>query len=67
MECIKKINMQYDKVRSLPLGSHFKLRKKQSSEMDVEKEKTMSIPYASAADSLIYLMVCIRPNITMNS
>ena len=42
---------------SSPLASHFKLSKQQSPVTEDE------IPYASAIGSLMYAMVCTRPDI----
>ncbi|RVW22775.1 Retrovirus-related Pol polyprotein from transposon TNT 1-94 [Vitis vinifera] len=49
---------------STPLGSHFKLSKEQSPKTEEERDHMSKVPYASAIDSLIYAMVCTRPDIT---
>ena len=46
-----------------PLAGHFKLCSEQSPSRDEEKEKMQKIPYASAVGSLMYAMVCTRPDI----
>ena len=67
-EYVKKIlnrfNMNEAKPVSTPLGSHFKLSKEQSPKIEEEKDHMSKVPYASAIGSLMYVMVCTRPNIT---
>ena len=46
------------------LGSHLKLSSKQSPLSEKEKEEMQKVPYASTVGSLMYAMVCTRPNIT---
>ncbi|KAJ9672628.1 hypothetical protein PVL29_026022 [Vitis rotundifolia] len=48
---------------SSSLGSHLKLSSKQSPSSEKEKEEMRNVPYASAVDSLMYAMVCKRPDI----
>ena len=48
---------------SSPLGSHLKLSSKHSPSSEKEKEEMRKMPYASAVGSLMYAMVCTRPNI----
>uniref|UniRef100_A0A7N2LG47 Integrase catalytic domain-containing protein n=1 Tax=Quercus lobata TaxID=97700 RepID=A0A7N2LG47_QUELO len=66
-EYVKKVlsrfNMNEAKPVSTPLDSHFKLSKKQSPKTEVERDHMSKVPYASAIGSLIYAMVCTRPNI----
>ena len=49
---------------SSPLGSHLKLSSKQNPSSEKEKEEMRKVPYASAVGSLMYAMVCMRPDIT---
>ena len=67
-EYVKKIlnrfNMNEAKPVSTPLGSHFKLSKEQSPKIEEERDHMSKVPYASAIGSLMYVMVCTRPNIT---
>ena len=67
LEYVKKIlskfNMNEAKRASTPLGSHFKLRKEQSPKTKEERDHMSKVPYASAISSLMYAMVCTRPNI----
>ncbi|KAJ9702979.1 hypothetical protein PVL29_004648 [Vitis rotundifolia] len=51
------------KPMSSPLGSHLKLSSKQSPSSEKEKEEMQKVSYASAVGSLMYVMVCTRPDI----
>ena len=55
--------MNEAKPVSTPLGSHFKLSKKQSPKTEEERDHMSKVPYASTIGSLMYAMVCTRPNI----
>ncbi|GJW65124.1 hypothetical protein Tco_0117008 [Tanacetum coccineum] len=48
----------------MPLGGHFKLSLKDCSVRDCDVERMSKVPYANAVGSLMYLMVCTRPDIT---
>ena len=48
---------------STPLASHFHLSKDQSPETEEEREFMAKVPYASAIGSLMYAMVCTKPDI----
>ena len=56
---LNRFNMHAAKPVSTPLASHFKLSK----ELSPEKENMSKVPYASAVGSLMYAMVCTRPDI----
>jgi hypothetical protein len=60
---LERFNMNNAKVVSSLLATHFKLSTKQSPSTDEEKEDMERIPYASAVGSLMYAMVCTRPDI----
>ena len=60
---LERFNMHKVKVVSSPLATHFKLSTKQSPSTDKEKEDMERVPYASAVGSLMYAMVCTRPDI----
>ena len=55
--------MESSKPVSTPLASHFKLNKDQSPKTEEERAKMDSKPYASGVGSLMYAMVCTRPDI----
>ncbi|CAA0814313.1 Uncharacterized mitochondrial protein AtMg00810 [Striga hermonthica] len=58
-----RFNMNIAKLVRVPLGSQFKLSNKDSPQDNSEKEKMRVTPYASAIGSLMYAMVCTRPDI----
>ena len=60
---LERFNMKHAKPVSTPLGSHFKPRKKSCSSSKKEKEDIASTIYSSAVGSLMYAMVCTRPDI----
>nr|GEX79785.1 retrovirus-related Pol polyprotein from transposon TNT 1-94 [Tanacetum cinerariifolium] len=47
----------------MPLGGHFKLSLKDCPVRDCDIEMMSKVPYANAGGSVMYLMVCIRPDI----
>ncbi|KAJ9672283.1 hypothetical protein PVL29_025766 [Vitis rotundifolia] len=55
--------MSKAKPVSSPLGSHLKLSSKQSPSSEIEKKELRKVPYASTVGSLMYVMVCTRPDI----
>ncbi|RVX04508.1 Retrovirus-related Pol polyprotein from transposon TNT 1-94 [Vitis vinifera] len=60
---LSKFNMNEAKPVSTPLGSHFKLSKEQSPKTEEERDHMSKVPYASTIGSLMYAMVCTRPDI----
>lgn len=60
---LSRFNLNEAKPVSTPLGSHFKLSKEQSPKTKEERDHMSKVPYASAIGSLMYAMVCTRPNI----
>ena len=60
---LARFNMSKAKVVSSPLASHFKLSSRHSPSTDKEKEDMRRVLYASAVGSLMYAMVCTRPDI----
>ena len=55
--------MNEAKPVSTLLDSHFKLSKEQSPKTEEERDDISKVPYASAIGSLMYVMVCTRPDI----
>nr|GEX26319.1 retrovirus-related Pol polyprotein from transposon TNT 1-94 [Tanacetum cinerariifolium] len=47
----------------MPLGGHFKLSLKDCPIRDCDVKRMSKVPYANAVGSLMYLMVCTRPDI----
>ena len=60
---LERFNMGNAKPVTTPLSSHFKLTAKQCPTSDVEKEQMQEVPYASAVGSVMYAMVCTRPDL----
>ena len=60
---LERFNMKHAKPVSTPLASHFKLSKRVCPTTEKEKASMSSIPYSSAVGSLMYAMVCTRPDI----
>jgi len=60
---LKRFNMHKAKLVSIPLAVQFKLSKKQSPTSEGDKEEMKKVPYSSVVGSLIYAMICTRPNI----
>ena len=48
---------------STPLAYHFKLSKELSLQTKKEVEQTVRIPYTCVIGSVMFAMVCCRPNI----
>nr|GEX34471.1 retrovirus-related Pol polyprotein from transposon TNT 1-94 [Tanacetum cinerariifolium] len=65
--CVSKILNNFiienGKSVKMPLGGHFKLSLKDCPVRDCDVEMMSKAPYANAVGSLMYLMVCTRPNI----
>ncbi|KAL5578011.1 hypothetical protein UlMin_019710 [Ulmus minor] len=55
--------MNKAKAVSTPLAIHFKLTSQQCPTSEKEKEEMSKVPYSSAVGSLMYAMVCTRPDI----
>jgi hypothetical protein len=60
---LEKFNMADAKPVGTPLASHLKLTTKQCPTSIEAKEEMSKIPYASTVGSLMYAMVCTRPDI----
>ena len=60
---LNRFNMNKAKPVSTSLGSHFKLSKEQSPKTEEEMDYMSKVSYASTIGSLMYAMVCTRPNI----
>ncbi|KAG5549867.1 hypothetical protein RHGRI_014986 [Rhododendron griersonianum] len=60
---LERFNMSKAKPVSCPLANHFKLSSKQCPTSEKDKAEMEKFPYASAVGSLMYAMVCTRPNL----
>ena len=60
---LRRFRVNDAKPRTTPLENHFKLSKEQSPKTVEEHDHMALVPYASAVGSLMYVMVCTRPDI----
>ena len=60
---LRRFNMQDCKSVSTPLLNNFKLSSSMSHSNDEEKMGMSRVPYASVVGSLIFSMICTRPDI----
>ncbi|GKC60123.1 retrotransposon protein, putative, ty1-copia subclass [Tanacetum coccineum] len=60
---LNKFRIDNGKSVQMPLGGHFKLSLKDCPVRDCDVERMSKVPYANVVWSLIYLMVCMRPDI----
>jgi len=63
---LERFNMHTCKPVSTPLAPHFKLSELQMPQSEDEVEHMSKIPYASAVGSIMYAMVCTRPDIAQS-
>ncbi|KAG8489157.1 hypothetical protein CXB51_017144 [Gossypium anomalum] len=59
-----RFNMQSAKPVSTPLAAHFRLSSALSPQSNDEIEYMSHVPYSSAVGSLMYAMVCSRPDLS---
>ena len=55
--------MENAKVVITPLPGHLKLSKRMCPKTQEEEDKMSNVPFASGVGSLMYAMVCMRPDI----
>jgi hypothetical protein len=60
---LERFRMQNEKLVNTPLSNHFKLTKEMCPKTQEEIEYMSRVPYSSKIGSLMYAMVCTRPNI----
>ncbi|XP_062080657.1 secreted RxLR effector protein 161-like [Humulus lupulus] len=60
---LNRFNMRESKPVTTPLAPHFKLSREQAPKTEDDKEDMDKIPYASCVGSLMYSMVCTRPDL----
>ena len=60
---LDRFRMHDAKPVGTPLAGHFKLSKEQCPQTQQEADYMSKVPYASAIGSLMYAMVCTRPDI----
>jgi hypothetical protein len=62
-EVLKRFNMENCKPLPTPMSPGTKFTKEMSPRCDEEEEQMRDVPYRSAIGSLMYLMVCTRPDL----
>ncbi|GJR87473.1 retrovirus-related pol polyprotein from transposon TNT 1-94 [Tanacetum coccineum] len=60
---LEKFNIKDAEAKCQPLGDHLKLSKKQSPKTEASRRRMAKVPYALAVGSVMYTMVCTRPDI----
>ncbi|KAJ9536138.1 hypothetical protein OSB04_un000681 [Centaurea solstitialis] len=60
---LKRFNLDGAKTSSTPLPKHIKISSEDCPKDDKEKAEMLKVPYASAVGSLMYAMVCTRPDL----
>ena len=66
-QVLERFKMNESKPISTPLGSHFRLSSKMSPKGDNGIEEIKHVPYASSVRSLMYAMVCTRPDLAYSA
>ena len=61
---LKKFNMESSKKGFLPMSHGVKLSKTQCPLTTDERSRMNAIPYASAVGSIMYAMICTRPDVS---
>lgn len=64
LKVLERFGMSNAKHEKVPLAAHFKLSSKQCPNSEDESEYMSQIPYSSAVGSLMYAMICTRPDIS---
>jgi hypothetical protein len=60
---LKRFNMEGSKHGYLPMSHGINLSKKMSPKTPEERQRMNGIPYASAVGSIMYAMICTRPDV----
>ncbi len=60
---LQRFGMTNAKTEKVPLGTHFKLLADLSPQSDEDIAYMSCVPYSSVVGSLMYAMICTRPNI----
>lgn len=60
---LEKFSLLECKPVSLPIANHFKLTSDQSPKTEDELYRMQNVPYANTIGSIMYLMVCTRPDL----
>ena len=62
-QVLKRFSMEGSKRGYLPIGHGIHLSKKMSPKTPEERNRMSSIPYASTVGSIMYAMLCTRPDV----
>ena len=60
---LKTLNMDQSKAVLTPMAQHFKFSHQHSPQTKEEATYMKKVPYANAVGSIMYLMICPRPNL----
>ena len=63
MKVLERFSIENAKAVSTPLPGHLKLTKEMCPKTQEEEDNMSKVPYASAVGSLMYAMVCTKPDI----
>ncbi|CAM8940474.1 unnamed protein product [Rhodiola kirilowii] len=63
---LEKFSMSAAKHVTLPLGGHFILSKQNCPQTESERTKMSAVPYDIAVGSVMYLMLCTRPDLAFS-
>jgi len=63
VKLLKRFNMFEWKPVTLPLSNHFKLSSDFCPKTDEDYDRMSKVPYANVIGSIMYLMVCTRPDL----
>lgn len=61
---LQRLNMQNAKPVSTPVSGHFRLSSRLSPQTNDEIDQMSKFPYSSVFGSLMYAMVCSRPDLS---
>lgn len=64
---LRRFKVENMRATSTPLASHFKLKRIQEEESVAERREMELVPYSNIVGSLMYMMICIGPDIAMLS
>ena len=60
---VKRFQMENSKQVSVPLAQHFKLCLDQVPKTDSQRSEMQQIPYSNIVGSIMYSMICTRPDL----
>jgi hypothetical protein len=66
LKLLEKFSISDAKSVSVPLANHFKLSSDQSPKSEFEFKRMARVPYSNAVGSVMYLMVCSRPDLAFS-